>query len=285
MKKAFKIILWSSLSLIVLTTAAVIMFVYKVQNGFPVSYETEVPAINFPTGRLCVLLFSKSTGFRHSESIGEGEKTFAALARKNNWFLYSTEKGGVFNPEQLARFNVVIFNNCTGRLLNQEQQTALEHFVQQGGGWIGIHGAGDFSHHWDWYEKNLVGASFSHHPVQSHLQEANVTLRSVSDSGLVHGLPKQWKHTDEWYIFYDNPRTSGCTVIYSINGEEINPNGNFLWMKNKNFGMGRDHPVAWYKAVDKGWSFYTSMGHDATAWKQPAFVQMLENAVNGRRSK
>ena len=53
-----------------------------------------------------------------------------------------------------------------------------------------------------------------------------------------------------------------------------------LWMKDKNFGMGKDHPVAWYRATGNGRTFYTSMGHDATAWAQAPFVRMLENAVN-----
>jgi type 1 glutamine amidotransferase len=51
-------------------------------------------------------------------------------------------------------------------------------------------------------------------------------------------------------------------------------------MKDKGFGMGKDHPVAWYRKSGNGRTFYTSMGHDAGAWSQPAFVQMLENAVN-----
>lgn len=46
--------------------------------------------------------------------------------------------------------------------------------------------------------------------------------------------------------------------------------------------MGKDHPVAWCHALGKGRTFYTSMGHDATAWKLEPFVRMLENAVNWR---
>jgi type 1 glutamine amidotransferase len=280
MKKFFKIVLWSFVSIIVLAGIFMAVFAYKVTNGFPVFYETEIPAINFSANQTAVLLFSKSTGFRHSGSIDAGKKVLADLAKKNNWFLYSTEEGGVFNADQLAKFNTVIFNNCTGRLLNDTQQKALEDYVEKGGCWIGIHGAGDNSHHWDWYDKNLVGAKFSHHPVEKHLQEANITLNPVANSLIAQGLPATWVQTDEWYVFFDNPRANEFNVIYSIDGEKINPNGNILWVKKKNFGMGKDHPVAWYRATGKGEAFYTSIGHDATAWQQPAFIQLLENAVN-----
>jgi type 1 glutamine amidotransferase len=279
MKKPVKITLWVIAALVVSLVLFMSFFIYKVRYGLPI-YETDIPVIEFPADKTKVLLFSKSTGFRHSESIDAGKKTFEELASKNNWFLYSTEDGGVFNPEQLAKFDVVIFNNSTGRLLNKEQEQNLATYVESGGSLIGIHGAGDNSHNFDWYTRNLVGSEFSHHPIEKHLQEAEVTLNPVPDSILVEGLPKSFTTTDEWYVFLDNPRAKGFNILYTIDGDKIVPNGNILFVKDKNFGMGKDHPVAWYKATAKGRTFYTSMGHDATEWAQPAFVRMLENAVN-----
>jgi len=281
MKKFLKFFLWSVLGLIVLLGLLIAGFVYKVQNGFPVFYETEVPQISFPEGKKAALLFSKSTGFRHGESIEAGKKAFAALAEKNNWFLYSTEEGGVFNTEQLAKFDLVIFNNSTGRLLNEDQQKNLEAYVENGGNLLGIHGAGDNSHHWDWYVKNLTGSDFSHHSLAPQFEQATITLNPDADSILISGLVPQWTHADEWYVFFESPREHGFTILYSIDGEKIDPSGNILWIKNKNFGMGKEHPVAWYKTTGAGKTYYTSLGHDATAWQQKPFIQLLENILNG----
>jgi uncharacterized protein len=279
MKRWLKITLWSIGIVIFVMVALMATFIYKIKNGFPVSYETEAPSIDFPEGQTTVLLFSKSTAFRHGESIEAGKNVFADLAKKNNWFLFSTVEGGVFNKEQLDKFDVVIFNNSTGRVLNDEQQVALEIYVQNGGSLIGIHGAGDDSHHWDWYEQNLMGAKFSHHPIDPQFQEATVSINPVPDSAIIQGLPETWEHTDEWYVFFENPRAKGFNILFTIDGEKINPSGNILWMKDKGFGMGKDHPVAWYRKSGNGRTFYTSMGHDAGAWSEPAFVKMLENAV------
>jgi type 1 glutamine amidotransferase len=279
-KKFLKVFLWTIASIIVLLGMLLSLFLYKVKNGFPVSYETEVPEIDFPSDQRAVLLFSKATGFRHGESIDAGKRVFEDLATKNNWFLYNTEEGGVFNAEQLSKFDAVIFNNSTGRLLNRDQETVLQEFVENGGSLIGIHGAGDDSHHWDWYEQNLVGSLFSHHSLNPQFQEAEIVLNAVPDSSMSQNLPMTWTHVDEWYVFFENPRDKGFNIVYSIDGEKINPDGNMLWMRDKNFGMGKDHPVAWYRTTGKGRTFYTSIGHDATAWKQEAFVRMLENAVN-----
>jgi type 1 glutamine amidotransferase len=165
-------------------------------------------------------------------------------------------------------------------LLNDEQEKTLALYVENGGSLMGIHGAGDNSHDFDWYTRNLVGAEFSHHSLDPHLQEAEVTLNPVPDSLLVEGLPASFTSTDEWYVFLDNPRAKGFNIIYTIDGDKIIPNGNIMFVKDKNFGMGKDHPVAWYKRTSKGRTFYTSMGHDASVWKHPEFVRMLENAVN-----
>lgn len=279
MKRWLKITLWSVGIFVFVLAALIATFIYKIKNGFPVSYETDAPKIDFPQGQTAVLLFSKSTAFRHSESIEAGKKVFAELAKKNNWFLYDTEEGGVFNKDQLSKFRVVVFNNSTGRVLNDKQQKLLETYVENGGSLIGIHGAGDDSHHWDWYEHNLMGAKFSHHPIDPQFQEAIVSLNDVPDSTITWELPETWTHTDEWYVFFENPRAKGFNILFTIDGEKINPSGNILWMKDKGFGMGKDHPVAWYRKTGNGRTFYTSMGHDASAWRQPAFVKMLENAV------
>ena len=101
------------------------IFIYKIKNGFPVSYETEIPVIEFPKDKKAILLFTKSTGFRHSESIEASKTAIAALGDKNNWFVYETASSAVFNPvdinsgsTRLARYLLsivanwlVIFNN------------------------------------------------------------------------------------------------------------------------------------------------------------------------------
>ncbi|MEQ8535212.1 MAG: ThuA domain-containing protein, partial [Imperialibacter sp.] len=221
MKKFLKIAVLSVLGVVVVLCGLMAGFIYKIKNGFPVSYETEAPNINIPSDKTTVLLFSKATGFRHGESIEAGKKVFAGLAIKNNWFVYDTEEGGVFNPDQLAQFDAVIFNNSTGRVLNDEQQQHLEDYVTNGGSLIGIHGAGDNSHHWDWYTDNLMGATFSHHSLDPHLQETKVLLEAGADSLLAAGLATEFTHTDEWYVFFDNPRKKGFNILYRIDGESI----------------------------------------------------------------
>jgi uncharacterized protein len=278
MKKIIKIILWSVLALVVLLVGAGSLFIYKVKNGFPVSYETEKPTINFPDDKPAILVFSKTTAFRHGESIDASKPILQKIGKRNNWFVYETEDGGVFNPEQLRRFKAVVFNNSTGPVLNDEQQQALAQYVEAGGALIGIHGAGDNSHNkWSWYETNLLGTQFSHHPINPQFQKAEVQVETAVDSTIAQKLPASWSHEDEWYVFFGQPK--GVKIVSYINGDKIIPNGNMLWVKDKNFGMGKYHPVAWYRSVGKGKTFYTSMGHSGAVWQDAQFMRLVENAI------
>jgi len=277
MKKILKVILWSILSLVVLLFIAGSIFIYKVKNGFPVSYESEKPSLNLPLDKPAILLFSKSTGYRHAGSIDTAKLVFADLAKRNGWALYETEAGGVFNPEQLKLFKLVVFNNSTGRVLNDAQQKSLEDYVDQGGSLMGIHGAGDDSHHWPWYVTNLLGTTFSHHPIKAQIQEADVMMDPGADSIFQHSLNPIWHGADEWYVFFKQPKD--FQILYYIDGEKIDPSGNILFVKDKNFGMGKKHPVAWFKRTGKGRSFYTSMGHAEDVWRRNDYVNMIEAAI------
>ncbi|QRR00728.1 ThuA domain-containing protein [Dyadobacter sandarakinus] len=266
------------LMIVIMLTGAARLFMYKIRNGFPVSYETDPPRTDFPKGKPAVLVFSKTTGYRHSGSIDAAKKVFQQLGNQHGWFVYETEEGGVFNPAQLRRFQVVIFNNCTGRLLNKQQQQAAMQYVTAGGVLMGIHGAGDFSHDdWPWYKTHLVGTEFSHHPLKPQLQAASVHRENAAAAALLTRIPATWTHTDEWYIYFSQPRN--VHVLAYIDGTRIIPDGNLPLMGGKNFGMGMYHPVAWYRSVGKGKTFYTSMGHNAAVWKDSNFVQLLDNAL------
>ena len=281
MKKAIKI--WGRLILAILLLAAtgIGAFVYKVVYGFPF-YESDPPTIAFTEQRFSVLLFNKTNGFRHGEAIATSTEAIEQMAADRGWNLFVTEEGGIFNSEQLALFDVVIWNNVTGKVLTAEQRKAFQAYIEAGGGFVGTHGAGDFSHHWEWYERELIGATFSHHTMNPGVQAAMLHLECDSVShALCEGLMDQDEREDEWYVFLDNPRNSGFTPIYTVDEETFDPNGNFLFLvKNKDFGMGTDHPIVWYKDLpDGGRSFYSAMGHTGASFQEENHLTLLRKGI------
>jgi type 1 glutamine amidotransferase len=176
-------------------------------------------------------------------------------------------------------FDLVIFNNSTGPVLNDEQQMAFQKYITNGGNFLGIHGSGDDSHRkWEWYQKILLGAKFSHHPLNPQFQNAKIHVEARADSGFKSWLVGEWNAKDEWYVFYEQPKEA--QVLLYIDGDKILPSGNMLWMKDKNFGMGKYHPIAWVKKVGMGKMLYTSMGHSKEVWENKPFQDFIEKSIS-----
>ena len=45
-------------------------------------------------------------------------------------------------------FDVIIFLSTTGDILDEDQQAAMERFIQSGKGFVGIHAASDTEYEW-----------------------------------------------------------------------------------------------------------------------------------------
>ena len=280
MRKILRIVGFSLLGLLLLIVIGGGAFVYKARYGFNF-YDTNPPELPANLGDNAVLVFSKTNGYRHADAIEASQSAFKQMAAENGWSLFATENGAVFNPEQLARFRVVVYNNTSGKALNDAQREAFRDYLATGGGFVGIHAAGDNSHQWEWYEGQVIRAEFSHHPLSPQIQSATVYLEpDAAEHPLTEGLPARWSREEEWYMFFDSPRNSGSEILYTLDETDIDPSGNLGFVvTDKNWGMDDDHPIAWYHLVGKGRVFYSALGHQASAFQEPEHLRMLENAI------
>ena len=98
------------------------------------------PASAAPLTR--VLVFSKTTGFRHS-SIGPGITAIQQLGAANGFTVTATEDANQFTTANLAQYQAVVWLSTTGDVLNATQQTAFQSYIASGGGYVGIHAAAD----------------------------------------------------------------------------------------------------------------------------------------------
>lgn len=281
MKQALKTLLYIVLTLIIIVVINFGFLIYKAKNGIPV-YESQAPKLPTEMKDFSVLLFSKTNAFRHHGAIVAAIPAFEKMAEENDWTLFSTANGAVFNAEQLAQFDVVVWNNSTGRVLKDEQRAAFKSYMEKGGGFVGIHGAGDGSHKWDWYEDELIGARFSHHSLQPQFQLADMHLECKTVSVFpCTDLASKWTRSEEWYVFNNNPRDNGFTPIYTVDENTFNPSGNLGSMiTDKDFGMGDDHPIVWYKELpDGGRSFYSALGHSGKAFAEEKVLELLKRGI------
>lgn len=207
-----------------------------------------------------VLVFTKTTGFRHG-SIQNGVTTLTNLGATNNFEITQTEDADNFTLTNLQSYRLVVFLNTTGDVLNEEQQTAFENYIQNGGSYMGIHSATDTEFDWAWYGE-LAGAYFMDHPA---IQEATMDVLSTDHPATSH-LNTTWTRTDEWYNFRNiNPN---ITVLLNLDESTYTGGSN-----------GNDHPIAWFHEFDGGRSFYTAGGHTEASYDEPDFQQHLLGGI------
>lgn len=241
------------------------------------SHDTVAPVIPADLASPAVLVFSKTNGFRHVEGIAGGAKALQAITSKHRWGMFHTENGAVFSEQDLARFDVVVFLNASGDMLSDAQESAFQSWLTAGGGWLGIHAAGDSSHlGWQWYRDNLIGATFTAHIMGPQFQTATVVLENHQHPAL-RDLPNIWQHEEEWYSWEESPRAEGFTVLATIDESSYVPVADFMGTQT-DLRMG-DHPVVWTNCIGNGKSVYAAMGHRAEAFEQPQFRQLLGNAL------
>ena len=245
---------------------------------FPSSAHDRVaPPLPVNLGSPAVLVFSKTNQFRHKEGIAGGHEALREIVAQNGWDSFHTENGAVFNSVDLEKFDAVVFLNATGDMLSPDQRSAMRQWIEGGGGWLGIHAAGDGSHAvWPWYMENLIGAEFTAHIMGPQFQIATVTLDNADHPALA-GLPNVWDHEEEWYSWKASPRVNGFTILATVDEDSYTPEIN--WMgKHVNLRMG-DHPVVWSNCVGLGRSLYAAMGHRAEAFAEPNFRRLLRNGL------
>ena len=272
-----RIVLWTLAAILALFALMVALnwnIVQRVFLGGLKVYETTPPALPAEIGRPAILVFSKTNGFRHEEAIPAAKALFAGVAKDKGWGYFQTENGAVFSPEILARFDAVVFNNTSGDVFTAAQRAAFQAFLEQGGGYVGLHAAGDNSHSaWDWYMKALIGATFTQHTMDPQFQQAKVAVEDKAHPATA-GLPASWQRTEEWYSFDKSPRGGGANILITVDEKTYNPVGMF----GKDLAMG-DHPAAWSRCIGKGRVFYTIFGHRAEAFAEPETKALLANAL------
>lgn len=270
--KRLKILL--ILLLILLAGAAVFYQAMRAQGFFRTpAYETERPALPL-LPRPAVLLFSKTNGYVHREAIPAARETFGQIAAQRGWSLYSTDSGAIHNPDDLAKFDAVIWNNVSGDVLTTDQRAALQKYLENGGGFVGIHGAGgDREYAWPWYPQTLLKAQFIGHPMNPQFQRATLHIEHKDDP-IVQGLGPTWSFEDEWYSFEKSPRADDVQVLATVDESSYKPE-----IFGFSLRMGADHPVIWKHCVQRGRVFYSALGHTAEAYADKQYRSVLEHAT------
>jgi type 1 glutamine amidotransferase len=198
---------------------------------------------------------------------------YADRFRKTTGAPVEKENIGRVNAEILKKYDCVLFFT-TGNPLNQDEVKDLVEWVKAGGALAGTHCGSDTLYPakdkpWNAAYGELIGAYFDGHPWHQKIK------LKVEDPN--HAAGQSFKQgdeiTDEIYQFRPEPyNRDKLHIILSVDNSSIDV------AKGKR--ADKDYAVAWCREVDKGRTFYTSLGHRKEVWEDPRFQAHLFGGLN-----
>lgn len=226
------------------------------------------------------LIFSATADWRHDSGIAGASAFWARESDENGTGLFITENASVFTDENLEAFSVIILNSVTGEVLDRAQQASIERFVENGGGLIAQHAAGDntLAQNWPWW-KTQLGTEFISHPADPQIQTADV-VTLATDHPVMAGIGARFSHADEWYSF-TGPVNGDVFVLAGLDESTYSPFNRVYGVEDLRMGpKPEDHPIIWAKCPGQGKVVYSALGHKADAYDNAAHKQLLRNAMD-----
>lgn len=181
----------------------------------------------------------------------------------------ASEDPAVFTSENLKNYGAIIFANSNHEAFtNPEQSKVFKSFVENGGGFVGIHSAcGSERKNPDF--KRILGGLFVWHTPN---QKFTVVVKDPKHPATA-GIPAEWTWKDEGYLCDLVP---GLHVLLEMDAKSIpNPPRDQWKMKFE----GDRFPLAWCQEIGKGRSFFTALGHDKEAYADPVFRKHLQGGI------
>lgn len=243
-----------------------------------------------------ILVFHKTNEFRHG-SINAGIAMFEDLGNENNdWVTDNSLDASVFNTANLAQYDAVVFLNTSGSdenggngdLLSASEKLALENFMANGKGFIGVHAATDTYRDGVWpFYNELVGAivqTSPNHTANNYNADMEV-ITSHPTVDFLGELGSIWNKDEEYYYWEQNGGQLSPDNIVLLEVEQTG---------NEPYDAAR--PVTWYKesmtydddnnpstddiTLSGFRSFYTAKGHNNDDYtSNSVFRTLMKNAT------
>lgn len=214
-----------------------------------------------------LLYMTLSAGYKHA-SVAPSEAIVREIGESSGLFDTTvTQDVGAFTPQNLRKYDVVMFYTSGELPMTQAEKDALINFVRSGHGFVGVHSATDTFYLWQDYLQ-LIGGYFNDHPWH---QQVTVDVADPS-SPIVHFLGKSFQVSDEIYQTADFQYKTSHVLL------RLDPNSVDLHKPNVHFRF-YGWPLAWTRRDGKGRVFCTVLGHEKAVWKSTWYQQLLLNGI------
>jgi type 1 glutamine amidotransferase len=215
-----------------------------------------------------VLIYTKNgKGYVH-DNIPYAVACFKKLGQQYGFQTVASEDPAVFTKDNLKQYSILVFTSTNNDVFDtDEQRLAFRHYIEAGGGFVGVHSVVGTERNWIWF-KMMLGGTFAWHPKYQKYKLKVIDPEHPS----MAGIPKTWEKEDECYFqkeLYPGIKTvlaHDLTSLDPSDSEKIKANaGTFSTL----------YPAAWYHHYDGGYVWITALGHDKKDYEDPMFVKHI----------
>ncbi len=220
-----------------------------------------------------VLVYTKNgKGYIH-ENIPFAVKCIQKLGEQNGFRVDVSESPTVFSEENLKQYSLLVFPSTNNDVFDtDDQRLAFRHFIEAGGGFVGLHSVVGTERNWTWF-KMMLGGSFSW-----HLKFQKYKLQVIdADHPSMAGIPKVWEREDECY--FQKELYPGIRPILAHDLSTIDASADSVKLKLNRGTYGRYYPAAWYQKFDGGTVWITALGHDKKDYEDPIYINHVFQGI------
>ncbi len=208
-------------------------------------------------------------GYVH-DNIAASVEAIQKMGAEKGFAVDYTDNPSVFSKTSLKQYAAIVFSNSNNEAFSSDsQRDAFKHYIESGGGFVGIHSASGSERGWPYFW-SVLGGKFAAHPKMQ-----SFTVQVVDpDFPAAKNLPATFEWTDECY-FTDHLNPD----IHPVLVTDRSRLSSLEAMKIDVASFPNPLPLAWSHQFDGGREFYVALGHNKQDYANPILYGVIENGI------
>jgi type 1 glutamine amidotransferase len=217
-----------------------------------------------------VLVYTRNgKGYVH-DNIQTSAEAVKKMGADNGFAVDVTDDPNFFTDATLKQYNALVFANTNNEaFLNDTQRDAFKHYIESGGGFVGLHSASGSERNWPYF-CSVVGGKFVRHP---HQQEFLIRVKD-GDFPATRELPATFAWKDECYLLdHLNPDIHVLLVTDYTRIDDPDKS------KHPEESFSESMPLSWYHQFDGGREYYLALGHNKEDYSNPLLYDQILGGI------
>ena len=218
-----------------------------------------------------VLVYTKNgKGYVH-DNIPSAVAAIQKLGTENGFKVDTSSSASVMTADNLKQYTMLIFPSTNNDVFDTDaQRLVFRHYIEAGGGFVGIHSVTGTERNWKWF-KSMIGGTFAWH---AKFQKFKVKVLDAAHPSM-KGLPKEWEKEDEFYFAKElYPGTKAILALDITSLDTTDTAQRALILKNAG-AFSELYPGAWTHDFDGGHTWFTTLGHNKNDYADPLYVKHI----------